>query len=86
LKTIPDKITKAFMFEAYSDQAPEKVIRATINYYIKLLGGNVRQKNLSDIVFISVLKQFGIPNGYVASEQLKIKLEKVGFDSEVYWF
>jgi hypothetical protein len=86
LKTIPDKVTKAFMFEAYSDQAPEKVIRATINYYIKLLGGNVRRKILSDIVFISVLKQFGIPNGYVASEQLRIKMKKVGFHGQYYWF
>lgn len=84
MKTIPDKITKAFMFEAYSDQLPEKVIRATINYYIKLLGGNVRNKNVSDIVFISFIKTFGIPNGYKASEQLKIKFEKVAFYRR-YW-
>lgn len=78
MKTIPDKITKAFMFEAYSDQLPEKVIRATINYYIRLLGGNVRKKILSDIVFISFIKFFGIPNGYKASEQLEIKCKKIG--------
>jgi hypothetical protein len=85
MKTIPDKITKAFMFEAYCDQIPEKAIRTTINYYINLLGGNVRQKNLSDIVFISVLKEFGVPNGYVASEQLRIKMKKVGFHGQFYW-
>lgn len=77
MKTIPDKITKAFMFEAYSDQLPEKVIRATINYYINLLGGNIRSKIVSDIVFISFIKTFGIPNGYEASKQLKIKYEKI---------
>lgn len=79
MKTIPDKITKAFMFDAYSDQLPEKVIRATINYFIKLLGDNVRKKIVSDIVFISFIKVFGVPNGYKASEQLKLKAKKVGF-------
>jgi hypothetical protein len=78
MKTIPNKITKAFMFEAYSDQLPEKVIRATINYYINLLGGNIRSKIVTDIVFISFIKTFGIPNGYEASKQLKIKCKKTG--------
>jgi hypothetical protein len=85
MKIIPDKITKAFMFEAYGDQLPKKVIRATINNYINLLGGNTRKKNLSDIVFISVLKEFGIPNGYVASEQLRIKMDKIGFIGSFYY-
>lgn len=65
------------MFEAYSDQLPEKVIRTTINYYINLLGGNIRSKIVSDIVFISFIKNFGIPNGYEAPKQLKIKCEKI---------
>jgi hypothetical protein len=77
MKIIPEKITKAFMFEAYGDQLPEKVIRTTINHYITLLGGNVRTQILSDIVFISFVKTFGTPNGYIASEQLKSKLKKV---------
>ncbi|MBS7230362.1 hypothetical protein KHA90_04940 [Flavobacterium psychroterrae] len=77
MKRIPEKITKSFLFEAYSDQLPEKIIRATINYYIKLLGGNIRNKIVSDIVFVSFIKTFGIPNGYEASEQLKIKCKKI---------
>ncbi|WP_166922666.1 hypothetical protein [Flavobacterium poyangense] len=78
MRTIPDKITKAFMFEAYSDQLPEKIIRKTINHYIKLLGGNIRNKIVSDIVFVSFIKIFGIPNGYEASKELKEKCQKVG--------
>ncbi|MDX6190555.1 hypothetical protein SGQ83_14425 [Flavobacterium sp. Fl-318] len=78
MKTIPDKVTKAFLFEAYSDQLPEKVIRETINYFIKLLGGNIRKRIVSDTVFISFIKIFGIPNGYQASMQLKAKCEKTG--------
>lgn len=62
MKIIPNKITKAFLFDAYADQLPEKVIRQMINYYIKLLGGNVRIKIIPDIVFISFIKTFGIPN------------------------
>jgi hypothetical protein len=65
------------MFEAYSDQLPEKVIRETINHFIKLLGGNVRKKIVSDIVFISFVKVFSLPNGYLPSNILKLKLEKV---------
>jgi hypothetical protein len=44
MKTIPNKTTKAFMLEDYGNQLPEKVIRATINYIVRLLGGNVRKK------------------------------------------
>ncbi|TCN61082.1 hypothetical protein D0809_04135 [Flavobacterium circumlabens] len=84
MKIIPNKITKAFLFEAYGDQLPEKVIRQVINYYIKLLGGNVRIKIIPVIVFISIIKQIGVPNGYKASAELKLKCEKVGFYCS-YW-
>lgn len=77
MKILPDKITKDFMFYAYGNQMSEKEIRKDINYFIILLGGNVRVRILSDIVLLSFIKKHGLPTGYRASEKLTIKYFKI---------
>jgi hypothetical protein len=77
MKIVPDKITKDFMFYAYGNQMSEKEIRKDINYFIILLGGNVRVRILSDIIFLSFVKKYGFPTGYIPSEKLTIKYLKI---------
>ena len=77
MKIVPDKITKDFMFYAYGNQMSEKEIRKDINYFIILLGGNVRIRILSDIVFLSFVKKYGYSTGYILSEKLTVKYLKI---------
>lgn len=65
------------MFYAYGNQMSEKEIRKNINYFIILLGGNVRVRILSDIVLLSFIKKYGYPTGYRPSEKLTIKILKL---------
>lgn len=77
MKIVPDKITKDFMFYAYGNQMSDKEIRKNINYFIVILGGNVRVRILSDIVFLLFVKKYGYPTGYTLSEKLTIKYLKI---------
>jgi hypothetical protein len=86
-KKFPDIVTKAFIFEAYMKSGmPEKHIRATMNIYIRLMGGNVRKKKLNDIVVINIIADFGLPMNYKISDKLEKQFAKLGYIQNEYGY
>jgi hypothetical protein len=78
-KEIPDLVTKAFIFEVYLNQMSEKWIRKTLNYYINLLGFNVRKRKLNDIIVIYFIANCGLPINYKLSKKFEKQFSTLGF-------
>lgn len=78
-KEFPDKVTKAFMYNVYLNQMPEKRIRASLNHYINLLGFNIRKKKLNDIIVLYFIAGHGLPKYYKLSIKLENQFNKLGF-------
>lgn len=78
IKEFPDKVTKAFMFEVYLNQMPEKTIRKELNKYINLLGFNVRKRKLNDIIVLYFIAEHGLPLYYNISPKIENQFKKIG--------
>lgn len=81
-KEIPEKVTKAFMFDVYLNQMSEKTIREELNYYNNLLGFNVRNRKLNDIIVLYFIARHGLPQYYNLSPKLECQFKKLGFLKE----
>lgn len=78
-KVFPDKVTKAFMFEVYLNQMPEKRIRKELNSYINLLGFNVRKRKLNDIIVLYFIARHGLPKNYKISKKIENQFKKLEY-------
>lgn len=78
-KIFPNMVTKTFMFEVYGNQFSEKNIRKILNEYNAILGFNIRNRKLNDLVVVYFVAQFGLPKNYIISEKLVIQFKKLGF-------
>ncbi|MGL2962925.1 hypothetical protein ACSVH2_03780 [Flavobacterium sp. RSB2_4_14] len=85
-KYFPDKVTKAFIFDTYSKKGgiPLKIIRNEINYYIRSMGGNVRKRNLNDLVVLYFIERHGFTDEYKISIKIEIQFQKLGYTKDEY--
>ncbi len=78
-KKFPDIVTKAFMFEAYLNQMPEKRIRKSINDIVISMGGNIYNRKLNDLAVIYFIEKHGLPKNYSPSSKIECQLKKLNF-------
>lgn len=76
-KTLPNIVTKKLMIEIYSGYLSRRTIQVNINSHIRILGWNTRKKIIPEIVLITFIKHFGLPEGYILSEKRKENLDKI---------
>jgi hypothetical protein len=77
----PEKVTKELMFQMYGDNMSRKLINSYINHCIRMLGGNVRTKNLTNTVRLLFIIEWCTPEGYFLSEKDKERLNKISSDN-----